>query len=305
MSRQRPALALLLSITCGCVPLRPFADVQREAPAAHFLEADGGLVYVEQAGEGEPVFLLHGFAESTYTWRKVLPGLAATHRVVALDLYGFGYTRRPQDPARYRRDGQVALLLAVMDRLGFERAHLVGHSYGGAICLALAARHPERVRSLVLVASAAPSYPDDRRSRTAGIRLLNDLYLRALALRPRAVERALRRSFHDDALVTPELVAAYLERLRIEGVTDAYYGLSAPSAARAAPVDLARLDVPTLLLWGAQDVVTPVANGRELARRLPRAELVVLAGAGHLPMEERPEELVRAVRTFLARTPAP
>src|SRR4029079_11520170 len=117
----------------------------------------------------------------------------------------------------------------------------------------IASRHPERVRSMVLVDSAAPTYPDDRRTRLANSRLLDVLCVRAVALRPRTLRRALELSVWDDSLVTPELVAAYLDRLRVEGVANAYYGLTARSRTAPETVDLAALDTPALVLWGAED----------------------------------------------------
>jgi len=150
-------LALLTLLLPGCVPLRPFDEVRRTAPAADFVRAGGQLVHVEQAGSGEPVVLLHGFGASTYSWRKVMPALAERYRVVAIDLNGFGYTQRPKSRESYTREGQAKLVMDTLDALGIARAHLVGHSYGGGITLYLASRHPERFRSMVLVDSSAPT----------------------------------------------------------------------------------------------------------------------------------------------------
>lgn len=296
-------LALLLGaglLLAGCVSLRPYEQVRRELPASRFVEVAGQQVHVEQAGAGEPVVLVHGFGASTYSWRQVLPEVAERRRAIALDLSGFGWTERPRDPARYTRDGQVALILGSMDALGIERVHLVGHSYGGALVLALAVRHPERVRSLLLVDSAAPTYPDDRRRRLAGIRWLNGLFLRSLALRENGVRKALLASIHDDALVTPELVAAYLERLRIEGVTDAYYGLTAPVRDKGETVDLAKVAAPTLVVWGAEDRLVPVEDGRQATARIPDARFEVFEKIGHMPMEECPADLLRLAEGFWA-----
>jgi pimeloyl-ACP methyl ester carboxylesterase len=295
-------IVVVLALT-GCVSVRPFSDVRHAVPAERFLEVDGRLVHVEQAGQGEPVLLIHGFGASTYSWRKVIPGLSASHRVVALDLNGFGYTERPRDPAGYSREGQERLILGVLDALGIASAHVVGHSYGGALTLFLASRHPGRVRSMVLVDSAAPSYPEDRRTRAAGLRPVNWLFVRGLAVREGAVRKALERSVHDDSLVNPQLVAAYRERLRIEGLANAFYGLTAPSRSSRGPepVDLGSIDVPALVLWGEEDQLIAVAAGRRMASRLPRAELAVLPETGHMPMEERPEDFLRIVGEFLAR----
>jgi pimeloyl-ACP methyl ester carboxylesterase len=194
----------------------------------------------------------------------------------------------------------VALILGLMDALGIERAHLVGHSYGGALSLALAIRHPERVRSLLLLDSAAPTYPDDRRSGLARLRWLNNLFLRSVALREKGVRKALERSVYDDTLVTSEMVRAYFDRLRIEGATDAYYGLTAPVRNPAEAVDLAQIAAPTLAVWGADDQLILVDDGRQATARIPGSRFEVLEKTGHLPMEERPEDVLRLAKEFWA-----
>jgi pimeloyl-ACP methyl ester carboxylesterase len=293
-------LALLALLLPGCVPLRSFDEVRREAPAGQFVRAGGQLVHVEQAGSGEPVVLLHGFGASTYSWRKVVPALAERYRVVAIDLNGFGYTQRPRSRESYTREGQAKLVMATMDALGIARAHLVGHSYGGGITLYLASRHPERFRSMVLVDSSAPTYANDRRSRAAALRPLDALFVRTVALRPRAIRKALLRSFWDDSKVTPELVRAYFDRVAVEGVGDAFYGLTAP-ALPGPPVELEKIEIHTLAVWGDHDELISPESGRRAAARLPHSEFVLLAGSGHLPMEEQPEALLQAILPFLER----
>jgi pimeloyl-ACP methyl ester carboxylesterase len=293
-------LALLAFLLPGCVPLRSFDEIRREAPAGQFVRVGGQLVHVEQAGAGEPVVLLHGFGASAYSWRKVMPALAEGHRVVAIDLNGFGYTQRPRSRESYTREGQAKLVLETMDALGIARAHIVGHSYGGGITLYLASRHPERFRSMVLVDSSAPTYANDRRSRAAALRPLDALFVRTLALRPGAVRKALLRSFWDDSKVTPELVRAYSDRVAVEGVGYAFYGLTAP-VPPGAPVELETIEIPTLVVWGAHDELISPESGRRAAARLPHSEFVLLDGSGHLPMEEQPEALLRAILPFLER----
>jgi pimeloyl-ACP methyl ester carboxylesterase len=128
--------------------------------------------------------------------------------------------------------------------------------------------------------------------------------VRGLALRPGGVRRALQASVWDDALVTPELVAAYLDRVRIEGVVDAYYGLTAPlrssrsESSQDEEIDFADIAVPTLVLWGRDDALISVDSGKKAAERIPGAQFVVLDRTGHLPMEERPEDLLRIARGF-------
>jgi pimeloyl-ACP methyl ester carboxylesterase len=294
------SLVLLALLLPGCVSLRPFDEIRREAPAGQFVRAGGQLVHVEQAGSGEPVVLLHGFGASTYSWRKVMPALAERYRVVAIDLNGFGYTQRPRSRASYTREGQAKLVMETMDALGIARAHIVGHSYGGGITLYLASRHPERFLSMVLVDSSAPTYANDRRSRAAALRPLDVLYVRAVALRPGAIRKALLRSFWDDSKVTPELVRAYAGRVAVEGVGYAFYGLTAP-APPGPPVELEKIEIPTLVVWGAHDELISPESGRRAAARLPHSAFVLIDDCGHLPMEEQPEALLQAILPFLER----
>jgi pimeloyl-ACP methyl ester carboxylesterase len=280
---------------------RPFADVCGCLPAERLVQVAGQRVYVEQAGRGEPVVLLHGFGCSSHSWRLVLPALAKRHWVVAPDLNGFGWTERPRDVAAYTYEGQAATVLGLLRELGIERFHLVGHSYGGGLAIWLAARYRERLRSLTLVASVLPNYSQQQRQAWARFRGLNWLLVHFFLLSRGAVRKTLEACFHDRTAVTPELVDAYRERLLVEGVEDAYYGLMAPLDLPAADVDLTAVQVPTLIVWGDDDRLIPHQRAAEYAPRLPRAEMVVLPACGHAVMEERPEHLLTHLLPFLDR----
>lgn len=294
------SLAASILLT-GCVALTPYSQVRMQLPADDLLEVDGHLVHVVQEGArspAEPVVFVHGFGASTYSWRKVVPELPE-YRTIALDLNGFGYTERPEGIEPYTRRGQVELIRGVLDRLGIERAHLVGHSYGGGITLTFAHRHPERLRSLTLVASTRPDYPETRRKVIAAFEPLTNLYIRSLALRRRWVRRALEQSVADDSLVTPELVEAYLDRLRVEGAERAYYGVTTPVKNPDRKVPLEEIEVPVLAVWGSEDPLIPVETSREAVARIPCSRFVTIPETGHLPMEESPDALVEALREFL------
>jgi len=285
------------------VSLVPFERVRAEVGDAGFVQVGGQRVHVEQAGEGEPVVLLHGFGGSTYLWRQMTPRLAGHFRVVAIDLNGFGWTERPRAREAYTLEGQAALVLGVLDALGIERAHLVGHSYGGGLAIWLAAQHPERVRSLSLVASTLPTYASARRSRWAAWRPLVALFVRTRALREGFVRRGLERAVADPTIVTDELVRAYLARLRVEGATRAFQGLTAPTSEVRPEVRLEALHVPTLGVWGEQDRLLSVEAGARGVGRIPGSRFVRLPGVGHLPMEEAPDRLAAALEEFLAAQP--
>lgn len=285
----------------GCVTMRPYAEVAATLPADRLVEVESRRVHVVDVGAGEPLVLLHGFGASTLIWDAVMPELARSRRVIAIDLNGFGWTERPRDPAAYTLAGQERLVLGVADALGIDRFDLAGHSYGGAISIFLASRHPERVRSLVLVDSAMPAYGTLRRRDRFANRGLTGVYVRTIGLTRRRVRAGLEASYADDSKVTPALVEAYLERLRVEGVEDAFYGLTAPSGAPPDRVELATLALPALLVWGSEDELVSVADGRAAAAAMPDATFVELADCGHSPMEECPAGFVEAVEPFLER----
>ena len=293
------ALLSLLALVAGCVSLTPYEELIAGQPAERLLALAGSRVYVEDHGRGEAVLLVHGLGASSYAWRTVSAELARDFRVVALDLAGFGLTERPRSKKSYSGSAQGELVLAVMDRLGIARAHLVGHSYGGSVSMALAVRSPERVRSLTLVNSSGPDYPQARRSAAAALLPVTSLYVRTRSLRRANVEKKLRRSAADDSVVTPALVDEYWRRLKVEGAPRAFWGLTAPLADPQESFELADVATPTVVIWGALDELIRVDRARRAAARMQASRFVVIEGAGHVPMEERPQELVRLLRTFL------
>ena len=300
-TRNRELTAWLVGLLLsGCVSVQPLEQPHSKLSEG-LIQSGERLVYTEQAGRGDPVVLLHGFGASSYSWREVIPELSGRYRVIALDLFGFGWTERPENGRPFTRDDQVELVLGVMDSLEIDSAHIVGHSYGGAITMALAADHPERVRSMVLVDSAAVDFPMIRRRWFARVGLFNWIYVRGLALKPGTVESAFHRAYYDESLVTVELVDAYLERLRVEGTARAYRGLTRPLPARLEPREIRYEDfeVPTLVLWGAQDEVVAPEVGSLHCGLVPDCRFVAIEGAGHSPMEEKPIEFLEAVTGFL------
>jgi pimeloyl-ACP methyl ester carboxylesterase len=283
--------------------VRAFEDLDQEtadAPGA-FLQVNGTRVHYVEAGRGDPVVLVHGLGGSTFSFRYTVPELAQRHRVVAIDLRGFGYTERPED-ADYSLSGQATLVQQAMGRLGIVRAAVVGHSMGGSVAMRLALQYPERVSRLVLV-DAATDHEMRRGARTG--RLLRPLQpILALATRNQAFRRfALRSVVHDPAFVTPEVIDGYFRPLRMNGTMRAFASLGAQRR-RDAPLDPERIRQRTLVLWGEHDRLIPLARGEELARRIPNAQLEVIPGAAHLPLEEQPELSNKALEEFL-RPPGP
>lgn len=243
--------------------------------------------------------LVHGFASSIYSWAGVLPELASSHDVVALDLPGFGGSGVPQ---ALSFEQLPAAVLGLLDRAGLERASLVGNSLGGATAAWIAATRPERVERLVLIDSAGFNFAASERP--AMVRLLASPVaplLRRLPLRRLLVRIGLRQTFADPSRISPEHVDEYVAPLlRPEAFAGAvslarHHG-PAPEAFRAL---LGQVRAPVLVVWGREDRWIPLAHAELFRQALPGSRLVVLDAAGHVPQEERPDEVLRLLREFL------
>lgn len=256
---------------------------------------DGLRLRYVRKGHGSPVVLVHGIGSSIYTWKDVLPLLAAHHDVIALDLPGAGDSAVP---ARYDSEQAVRSVTGLMDRLGVARASLVGNSLGGAIAVVIAARHPERVDRLVLIDAAGYNFaPKDRPwlLRCAGA--VPGALAEALPMRP-LVTLALKQVFHDDRLVSPARVAEYVAPLRRPGAAAAVRQLLLSQDALGFPEIVRSVQAPTLVVWGRYDAWIPSRDAERFAADI-RGARVVLLESGHMPEEERPQETAALIEGFI------
>jgi len=270
---------------------------QRAGVQPRYEDLAGLRVRYVRRGRGPALILLHGLGSSIYTWADVIPALARDHDVVAIDLPGFGGSDIPDDLSS---SVYPAAVLGLMDRLGISRATLVGNSLGGAVGIVLAARHPERVRRLVLIDSAGFNLEPSRRPLI--LRLVGTApvaaALDALPVRRRVVRAALRQVFHDPARVTPERIEEYLAPLARPGATEAVRSLLARPGGFGLPALVSEVRVPTLIVWGRNDRWIPLADADRFAAAIPGSRKVVLEECGHVPQEERPAEVVHLLEEF-------
>ncbi len=267
-----------------------------------FVDLGGLRVRYVRAGSGPPVILLHGFASSLYTWKDVLPALAAEHDVVVIDLPGFGGSGipRPLEGASY-----PGVVLAVMDRLGLARASLVGNSLGGSVAVAVAALRPDRVERLIVIDSAGFNFR--ARDRPLLLRLIAAPGVAAVAerlpVRRRLVAAGLRQVFFHDDLVTDERIDEYAAPLLRPGaVRAAAELLSGPLVADFDGL-AARVRAPTLVVWGREDTWIPVAHAQRFTESIPGATAIVIEACGHTPQEEKPAEVAALLARFLGPAP--
>ena len=257
--------------------------------------ADVGGRKISYAGagqEGDVVLLVHGYGGDRNSWLFLQEPLAARYQVYALDLPGHGTS------AKDVGEGSLSVLAdavtGVLDALGAERAHLVGHSMGGAVALAAAARDPARIASLTLIAPSGFG-PE-----------INAGYLRGFAdaQTRRELKAVIGQLFDDEGLVTRQLVDDLLAYKRLDGVDEALHALAdtlldgeaqrGDSAASLAAIGGA---APVTVIWGRADRIIPAAQAESVAGAVRH----LIDGAGHMPQMERPAEVQAAIEETIAR----
>jgi pimeloyl-ACP methyl ester carboxylesterase len=303
-------IALLL--LCGAAvaltwaPDRSVAELsQRWAPPpSQFVEIAGMNVHLRDEGprdDATPLLLLHGTSASLHTWDGWTEQLKTTHRVIRVDLPGFGLTG-PTPDGDYRMARYVEFVIALLDHLGIERAVLAGNSFGGHIAWETALAHPARVDSLILVDAAG--YPLQSTSVPIGFRIARMPVLNRLmqVTLPRSfIESSVRNVYGDPERVTPELVDRYYELTLRAGNRAALAGRFAQAQPDGTAARIPELKLPTLILWGGRDGLIPLENGERFHREIAGSGLVVFETLGHVPHEEDPEATATAVQRFLTQ----
>ena len=296
---------LLLAMGCAHVPV-PSASLEPSLGEAKIFDYHGVKINYYQAGQGPPIILLHGFGGCAYSWRFLAPALARDHRVLTIDLKGYGLSAKPED-GKYAISDQADMVAEFIRTRDLRDLVIIGHSMGGAVTLMtyLQVREdqPARVKSLVLIDSAG--YPQKMpwfvwlaRAPVLGS-------VGGTLVSPRfATAQVLRKCYYYKDRVTEEQIDTY-----------AYYG-SLPGAREAVVATAKQIEpddvdglikqyktirVPVLIIWGEEDEVVPLSVGQNFKRDIPGSELVILPTCGHMPPEEEPGETTRLVKEFLKK----
>jgi pyruvate dehydrogenase E2 component (dihydrolipoamide acetyltransferase) len=262
-------------------------------PAVETADIGGRKICYAGAGqEGDVVLLVHGYGGDRDSWLFLQEPLAARHRVYALDLPGHGTSSK--DVGDGSVDRLADAVVGVLDAIGAERAHLVGHSLGGAAAVAATARNPRRISSLTLIAPSGFGSA------------INFGYLRGFAdaQTRRELKPLIGQLFADGSLVTRKVIDDLLAYKRLDGVDEALNALlgtlldgdkqRTDSTATLAAIGGA---VPVTVVWGSADRIIPPAQAESVAG----AVCHLLDGAGHMPHMERPTEVQAAIEEAIAR----
>lgn len=296
-------LAALLVVLVGVFLIFRTPDTDAAAmrakyggPPSQFVAIGGGVtVHLRDEGprDAPAILLLHGSNADLHTWEAWAAALKGRYRVIRFDQVGHGLTG--PDPAEdYSRANYVEDIREVADRLGLDRFILAGNSMGGKHALAFAVRHPARLSGLVLVDASGGPMPktageEDEDSGNIGFAIARMPGINRIAeqITPRSlIAQSLDQSVSNKAVVTEAAIDRYWELLRYPGNRRATLARFSSPYDPLTEAEIARITVPTLILWGEEDRLIPVEAGRWLARTLPGSRLVIYPGIGHLPHEE-------------------
>jgi pimeloyl-ACP methyl ester carboxylesterase len=263
------------------------------------------LAYLD-VGQGRPVILIHGFGGSMWQWEHQQRPLSAEFRLITPDLIGSGLSDKPD--IEYRPDQMLDYFVGFMDALRIPQATLVGNSMGAGLAIGMALAHPDRVSQLVLI-DGLPANVRERVTSPSIQRALDTPAPSWLASFGNwlfggvMIESVLKEIVHDPALLTPAVIERSNRNRQRPGMIRPLMTVrnSLPLWETGFARRLGEIAHPTLIVWGEEDRVFPLAVGEELQRTIKGSSLVRIPNAGHIPQWERPDLANRAMIDFLQR----
>ncbi|QLC24709.1 alpha/beta hydrolase [Parasphingopyxis algicola] len=304
------AALILLILIVGAVawfwtPDRDAAELRAlyTTDASQFIELENGLtVHVRDQGprDAPVIVLIHGSSASLQTWEPWVERLSDDYRIVIYDQPGHGLTG-PTPDGNYDTAVFVETAQGVADALALDRFVIGGNSMGGWVSWNYALAHGDRLDGLVLV--DASGAPDARpQSIPIGFRIARMPVVSSIMqkITPRSmIERSLQQSVSNREMIDEAMVDRYYDLIRYPGNRAATLARSRAERTVASPETMARIAVPTLLIWGQEDGLVPLAAGEWFDTHIPDSALIVYPGIGHIPMEETPDRSAADLRAWL------
>ncbi|HEU4683018.1 MAG TPA: alpha/beta hydrolase [Nitrospira sp.] len=284
-------------------PIPSYFDAIERHPV-HTVVVNGQRLAYLDVGQGDPVILIHGFGGSMWQWEYQQHALSSRWRVITIDLPGAGLSDKPD--IEYRPEQMLEFFMGFMDALHLKRATLVGNSMGAGLAIGMALAHPERVDKLILI---------DGLPRDILQKLTSPLIRRALESRVPSwvvslgnrlfgwmmTESILKEIVYDESLLTPAVLERSNRNRRRPGLIAPIMTVrdNLPLWETGFAPRLREIRHATLILWGEEDRIFPVAVGEELQRTIRDSRLVRIPKAGHIPQWERPDLSNEAMVKFL------
>ena len=293
-------IVLLGLMLTGCAEKRVANTWQKrvkESPAQ-----DAVPLHVRVTGKGQPLIMLHGFGASSYSFSKIIPELSKYFTIYAFDLKGFGDSPKPDDH-RYSVYDQALLVDQYLKKHHLDKVILLGHSYGGGVALSLALMDPKRFAKLVLIDSASYDQQLPKLIRWLQIPVLGKL---GFYLIPATVEvkESYKYAFYDNRKIPEDIVKEYARNLYKPNARKVYL----QTVENLIPEDIEKISrryktiqIPTLIVWGANDIVIRKEKAYRLHRDIPHSQLKIIPRCGHIPHEEKSHETLKVLEDFLLK----
>ncbi len=319
----RGLLAILLLIIAALAVFRILTftresqTAEQAAPfSGHFVSAGDIRLYVQEDGpkSGVPVVFIHGFGAWSETWKKTTSVLASHgFHTIALDVPPFGFSEKVTD-GTFSRQAQAHRIITVLAALQLDRVILVGHSVGARPTVEVALLAPDRIRALVLVDGAfgfgndgqfEPNHPGLPARILFGLHPLRNAVLSATAVNPLMTKKLLSSFVADPEVLTPAVLAVYQKPFVVKDSTNRLgdwlkvLSVDEDTSLSGKLSNFSRLAMPTLLIWGDKDTVTPLWQGEKLKASILNSTLSVLKGLGHIPQIEDPDRFNGALLPFV------
>ncbi len=295
------SLILLLGLMLtGCAEKRVANTWQKRVKESPVQDAVS--LHVRVTGKGRPLIMLHGFGASSYSFSKIIPALSKHFTIYAFDLKGFGKSPKPDDH-RYSVYDQALFVDQYLNKHHLEKVILLGHSYGGGVALTLALMDPKRFAKLVLIDSASYDQQLPKLIRWLQIPILGKL---GFYLIPASVEvkESYKYAFYDNRKIPEDIVREYAKNLYQPNARKVYL----QTVENLIPEDIAKISrryrtiqIPTLIVWGANDIVIRKEKAYRLHRDIPHSQLKIIPRCGHIPHEEKPHETLKVLENFLLK----
>ncbi|WP_142130344.1 alpha/beta fold hydrolase [Bacillus sp. SLBN-3] len=267
---------------------------------AQFAQLNGAEIYYEydkHPHSSETFVLIHGFLSSTFSFRQLHPLLKASYNVLSIDLPPFGNSSKTKGFV-YSYDNLAKTVIDLLEQLGIQQVYLTGHSMGGQIALNIMKKAPFLVKKGVLLCSSGYlkrfTWPVLTLSRTPYFHLYIKKWLAKTGVR-----KNLENVVYDHAMIDEEMMDGYMKPFLQDDIFKALTKMIRDREGDLSREDLRAIQTPCLLIWGEHDRVVPVSTGKQLNEDLPLSSLIVLKDTGHLVPEERPDAVMRHIRSFL------
>ncbi|MGJ3236283.1 alpha/beta fold hydrolase [Marivirga sp.] len=275
---------------------------------SQYIEINSNKLHIRQMGEGFPLLLIHGSFSSLHTWQSWQKNLAQDFRTISVDLPGHGLTG-PNPEAQYNTDYYAHLLWKLMKKLNYDSIAIAGNSMGGQVAYKMALLEPEKVKKLILLNSSGARIANDTakfkdQNNFSVFSLINHPVFSKLmtSITPKFLfKMSLEQVYYDKSKITEDKIQMYYDLMLHEGnrtATLKRFSQRAPSEFEK----LAKIKIPSLIMWGEYDSWIPVEHAYRFDSILPNSTLKIYPNAGHVPMEEIPEETAKDAVEFLKAT---